>query len=667
MASKHFDFLVLGGGSAGFNAAALAREYVEDVAIVDGSEELGGLCILRGCMPSKTLLYAADVFHLARNGRDLGLNITRPQVDMEALQNRKKRIIGDFARHRRSQLESEHFSLFREKGRLAPDRKVVLESGETLTADRILISTGSRVAVPDVPGLAEVPFITSDEVLNLTHVPESVVVLGGGVVACELAQFLSRIGSSVVMIQRSPWLLSDMEPDMAAVLEEALMAEGIELFTGTKIENIAVSDAGVSVQFRQGNRSVVREGTRLFNALGRRPDTGDLGLEEAGIDTHPDGRIVADGYQRTSQAGIYAAGDCAGPHEIVHIAVLQGETAARHSLGLNPDPVDYDRVLGVVFTDPQIASLGPPVATLRERYGDALRCAEFPFADHGRAVLMNATRGYVRLFADVANRKVVRAECIGRDAGELIHGLSAGIGTHLTVDDLLRAPWYHPTLSEIWTYPLEDIAEMAPADARKPAPSPRPAASSTPAADAPRPSDASPAKADDKPGPASTPGPPPTTAADGPPPSEASPPEADDKPGPASTPGPPSAPAASTGEEDEEISFRRSVWQMFAEDEEPIPEPKPRKKAAKKKTRKSPAKKSAAKKSTRKTTKKAARRKSAAEPTPPRPKPPASPAVREKTRPQSADRESQPERKSPRSDEEELRKSIWGMFDEDEA
>ncbi len=458
MNEEHFDFLVLGGGSAGYNAASIARTHVDRVAIVDGSEELGGLCILRGCMPSKTLLYSADVLHLAREGHKLGLSIPRPQVDMAALHQRKMDLIGEFARHRRSQIESDRFHLFRKQGRIAPDRSVMLDDGTRLTADRILISTGSTIAVPNIPGLADTAFLTSDDILDLDSVPESVLVLGGGVVACELAQFLVRIGSKVTMIQRSQHILSDFEPDMAAVLEKALIDDGIELFTNTHIESIEPNENGASVQFLHGHRTVIRQAQFVFNALGRKPATAGLGLEEAGIELLPGGHIRTDEYQMTSQPSIYAAGDCAGPHEIVHVAILQGETAARHSLGLEPLPVDYKRILSVVFTDPQIASVGPPEHLLREEFGKSLQVAEFPFSDHGRSVVMEARRGFVRLFSSTSDRRIHRAECVGRDAGELIHSMAVAVGTGVTVDELIRAPWYHPTLSEIWTYPLEDLA-----------------------------------------------------------------------------------------------------------------------------------------------------------------------------------------------------------------
>ncbi|MEM0965294.1 MAG: NAD(P)/FAD-dependent oxidoreductase [Verrucomicrobiota bacterium] len=458
MSIEHFDFLVLGGGSAGYNAAALARKHLPKVAIVDGSEELGGLCILRGCMPSKTLLYAADVLHLASEGHKFGLNIPDPQVDMKALHNRKKQIIGEFASYRRSQIESDRFSLFRQNGRLGPDRTILLDDGKTIRADRILLSTGSEIAVPGVPGLAETPTLTSDDILELDSVPESVIVLGGGIVACELAQFLNRIGTKVTMIQRSPHILSDVEPDMATVLEESLIDEGIDLFTDTKIVNIESKEKRVSVQFLFGGRVEVVQADSLFNALGRKPRTSGLGFETQGIVLRDSGHIQTNECQMTSLDSVYAAGDCTGPHELVHVAIQQAEVAVRHSLGLEPRPVDYDKILSVIFTDPQVASIGPPKKDLEKKFGDSLAVADYPFSDHGRSILMEAKRGYVRLYSNKEDGKIVRAECVGKDAGELIHSMAVAIGTGATVQETLEAPWYHPTLSEIWTYPLEDLA-----------------------------------------------------------------------------------------------------------------------------------------------------------------------------------------------------------------
>jgi pyruvate/2-oxoglutarate dehydrogenase complex dihydrolipoamide dehydrogenase (E3) component len=181
---KSYDFLVIGGGSAGFNAARVAAGLEKRVAIVDGSKPLGGLCILRGCMPSKTLLYAAGVLHLAQNGKKFGLKIPRATADLRAVHTRKKKIIAGFARHRTQQLASGSYDLFRQYARFVDAHTVELADGTRLAAKKILIATGSRASTPPIPGLAGVPCWTSDDVLDLDFVPASVIVLGGGIVAC---------------------------------------------------------------------------------------------------------------------------------------------------------------------------------------------------------------------------------------------------------------------------------------------------------------------------------------------------------------------------------------------------------------------------------------------------------------------------------------------------
>jgi pyruvate/2-oxoglutarate dehydrogenase complex dihydrolipoamide dehydrogenase (E3) component len=200
------------------------------------------------------------------------------------------------------------------------------------------------------------------------------------------------------------------------------------------------------------------ETTFLFLALGRSPFTSSLNLEKVGVELLPTGHINTNAFQQTSCPNVYAAGDCAGPHEIVHIAIKQGETAALHALGKKVRPINYDSLLTVVFTDPQLAVVGLSPAQLLKR-GIEFLSASYPFDDHGKSILMNAKYGYVTIHAEKETGRVLGAECVGKDAGELIHSLSVAVGMQATVDDLLQADWYHPTLSEIWTYPLEDLAE----------------------------------------------------------------------------------------------------------------------------------------------------------------------------------------------------------------
>lgn len=458
---QDYDFLVIGGGSAGFNAARVAASSGRRVAVIDGAKQLGGLCILRGCMPSKTLLYVADVLHHARHGDRFGLKIPRATADMKAVHARKKRIIGEFAGYRVKQLTEGKFDLIRGRARFADAHTVELADGARLRGRNILIATGSRVSVPPVPGLKDTPFWTSDDVLELDFAPKSVIVLGGGVVACELSQFLNRIGARVVLVQRSPNILRDHSPDASCVVQQAFRDEGIELFTNTRIEKVGGDTRGVTVSFVDGatGKTVTRRARHLFNALGREPDTAGLNLGAAGVKTRPDGQVVINRWQQTSVPDIYAAGDCSGPVEIVHVAIQQGEMAARHAIGAKGiKPIDYSLLLNVVFTEPQLATIGPLEGDLKDK-GVKYLDASHPFNDHGKSILMEANYGYVKVIAEPKRGRILGAEIVGRDAGELIHCFSGPLAMRATVFDLLRAPWYHPTLAEIITYPLEKIAE----------------------------------------------------------------------------------------------------------------------------------------------------------------------------------------------------------------
>lgn len=457
--AERFDFLVLGGGSAGYAAARTAHELGKQVAVVDGSRELGGLCILRGCMPSKALIYASEVLHLARQGKTYGFSGEPPVADLGAMQERKRKVIQEFADFRKEQLEDGRFCLYRQWGEFLDAHTVVLSGGEVLQADKILISTGSKARVPSIPGLADCSFKTSDDVLDLEVAPEECVVLGGGVVACELAQFLSRVGCKVTLLQRSPQLLRGFSLQSAQVVEQAFRDEGMVVRTGLEFksfENVGVDRTRII--FEQGGREERLETDFLFNALGRDPATGNLGLSKLGVELMQSGHLKTDSWQRTNVENLYAAGDCSGPHELVHVAVRQGETAAKHAFGRPVEPMNYDHLLGVVFTDPQVSRVGLTREQIRAR-GIEVISASYPFDDHGKSILMDAKYGYVAVHADRFSGAVLGAECVSKDAGELIHSMSVGVALKAKVNDLIKADWYHPTLSEIWTYPLEELAD----------------------------------------------------------------------------------------------------------------------------------------------------------------------------------------------------------------
>ena len=462
MNTPDYDLIVLGGGSAGYAGARTFHERGRKIAVVDGGNKLSGLCILRGCMPSKTLIYSAEVLHLAKQGCVFGFENVDLKTDMVLMQRRKKEIISEFADYRKGQLQDGRFTLFRSRAKFLDENCVELDDGTILKADKYLISTGSKISMPDVPGLNQVSFKTSDDVLDLSEIPEEVVVLGGGIVACELAQFLSRVGSRVTLLQRNDHILKEFPIQASICVKEKFIEEGINVLTGVSIRNLEqIDDETIRVDYHRGGEDHSVKTKFLFHALGRTPATDRLNLDNIGVKITKSGHIQTNAFQQTSIPHIYAAGDCAGPHEIVHIAIRQGETAALHAMGKPVQPISYDHLLGVVFTDPQIASVGLLPKQLDER-GIEYLSADYPFDDHGKSILMEAKHGYVAVHAAKTTGVVLGAECVGKDAGELIHTLSVAVSMRATVHQLAKADWYHPTLSEIWTYPIEDLAEEIP-------------------------------------------------------------------------------------------------------------------------------------------------------------------------------------------------------------
>lgn len=459
---RHFDFVALGGGSAGYAAAQAARLCFERVAIVDGAPDLGGLCILKGCMPSKTVIYSAEVAHLAQHAAQFGLRIPTVEPDMPALLARKRAMVQEFQSYRLAQLQSERYTLIRDQASFVDEHRLrLVSSGEEITADYIVIATGSVVNWPRLPGLAEVGALTSDDVLELDYLPRRTLVLGGGVVACEMAQYLQRLGSQVTLIQRSPLILKEASEYAGRTLEEVFTREGMKVCAGTNIRLIErLANGNVRVTFDHLGETCLEEAEVVVNALGRVPNLATLNLEAAGVKTGPDGKVRVNRHQQTSAPHIYAAGDVCGPYEIVHLAVLQGEIAGKHASGQEVHPLHYAHKTSVIFTDPQVASAGYLPAEL-DAMGLPYVGAEYPFGDHGKSILMHATAGRVAVWAEKGTGRVLGAECVSKDGGELIHALAVGITLGATAEQLARVQWYHPTLAEIWSYPLEEVAALA--------------------------------------------------------------------------------------------------------------------------------------------------------------------------------------------------------------
>ena len=287
--------------------------------------------------------------------------------------------------------------------------------------------------------------------------------LGGGAIACELAQFFARFDVKVTQIQRSPHVLKEFDADAADVVEKVFRREKVKLFTGTRLLDARRNGKRKVIVFEQNGKRLRAEADEILLALGRSPNTAGLGLENAGVATDQ-GRIISDARMRTSAPHIYAAGDCTGPHEIVHIAIQQAEIATHNLLHpRTPRRMDYRLLTNVVFTDPQVATVG-----LTEKEATARQipflAASYPFNDHGKSLIMEALDGFVKLLANPKTGEILGGCCVGPVGGELIHEIVVAMAKRMTVHELAATPHYHPTLAEIWTYPAEELAERIPLD-----------------------------------------------------------------------------------------------------------------------------------------------------------------------------------------------------------
>ncbi|MBU6400685.1 MAG: NAD(P)/FAD-dependent oxidoreductase [Verrucomicrobia bacterium] len=458
MSPSDYDLAVIGGGSAGYAAARTASAAGLRTVVLEGGPEIGGLCILRGCMPTKSLLYAAEVRHLTRHAATWGLGPQEAAFDFAAVQERKNRLIREFADDRVQQLTAGKFEFVRASARFVDSHQLALSTGGALTARNFIISAGSIVAPPPLPQLQPVGYLTSDDALKLERLPQSLIVLGGGPVAVELAQFFARFDVKVTLVQRGEHVLRDLDTDAASVLESVFRREGIAVHTGTRL--LAASRQGdlKVVAFEQAGRQIEVAAEEILFALGRVPNTASLGLENAGVNVDLRGRIVTDTTMATSAPHIYAAGDCTGPHEIVHLAIQQGEIAA-HNIA-HPEArrsIDYRLLVHVVFTDPQIGCVGL-TEQIANRHPIPHLVARYPFSDHGKSLILEAKDGFVKLLAMPVTGEILGGCCVGPLGGELIHEIVAAMHGRMTVRDLATLPHYHPTLAEIWTYPAEELA-----------------------------------------------------------------------------------------------------------------------------------------------------------------------------------------------------------------
>lgn len=444
--SGRYDLIVVGAGSAGFSAAITAAEQGAQVALI-GHGTIGGTCVNVGCVPSKAVIRAAEAVHHANAAaRFAGIAAQARVADWGAQVAQKDALVAGLRQAKYADLLPSYNNIAYHEGRARLVDGGVEASGKRFAADRIIIATGTRPALPAIPGITDISILDSTTALELTALPRSMIVLGGGYIGAELAQTFARVGVEVTLVFRSR-LLPEAEPEIGAALAGYLVDEGIKVVGGLTYESIRRTEDGVALTVVRDGRPDTLAAERILVATGRAPNTESLGLAEAGIARTPAGAIVVDDRMRTSKVGVYAAGDVTGKDQFVYMAAYGAKLAAKNAL--NGDSLRYDNsaMPAVVFTDPQVGSVGLTEAQARAA-GHNVRTSVLSLDNVPRALAARDTRGLIKLVADGDTRKLLGAHILAPEGADSIQTATMAIRGGLTIDDLAETIFPYLTTVE---------------------------------------------------------------------------------------------------------------------------------------------------------------------------------------------------------------------------
>ncbi|RCW25953.1 dihydrolipoamide dehydrogenase [Ciceribacter lividus] len=450
-----YDVIIIGSGPGGYVCAVKAAQLGLKVAVVEKRATYGGTCLNVGCIPSKALLHASEMYHHAAHGMDaLGVELAAPKLNLAKMMAHKDATV-------KSNVEGVSFLFKKNKvdgiqgmGKILAAGKVEVtnDKGETqvLEAKNIIIATGSEVA--GIPGVQvdidEKVIVSSTGGIALDKVPAKMIVVGGGVIGLELGSVWSRLGAKVTVVEYLDNILGGMDGEVSKQFQRMLAKQGMEFNLGAKVTGVEKTDKGAKVTFEpvKGGEAQTLEADIVLVATGRKPYTAGLGLEETGIALDNRGRVEIDSHFRTNVAGIYAIGDVVRGPMLAHKAEDEGVALAEILAGQHGH-VNYDVIPGVVYTQPEVASVGKTEEELKAA-GVAYKVGKFPFSANGRARAMLATDGFVKVLADKQTDRVLGVHIVGFGAGEMIHEAAVLMEFGGSSEDLGRTCHAHPTMSE---------------------------------------------------------------------------------------------------------------------------------------------------------------------------------------------------------------------------
>lgn len=448
--------IILGGGPAGYVGALKAAQLGAEVIVIEDTE-VGGTCLNRGCIPTKTLIASSEALNKVKNCEDYGLELNGSvSPNIQKIIERKNKVISIQVKGIRSLFKSWGVNLIEGKGMLLSPEKVEVEkrdgTREVLGADRIIIATGSRPAqIPIFPFDGE-RILSSDDALNIKEIPKSLLIVGAGVIGCEFACIFSEFGTEITMVEMLPRAVSTEDTEISELLERELKKRKIKLFTGVSVNRVEGLTDGIHSYLSDG-KEIVTE--KVLVSIGRALNSDNIGLEAIGVRKGSRGEIIVNEMMETNISGIYAAGDVTGGILLAHVASREGIVAAINACGGNAR-MDYSVVPAAIFTSPEIASVGLREYQATER-GINIRTGHFQFRALGKAHAMGEISGFIKIIADADNDRVLGCHIIGPHASDLIHEVALAMRIGIKAKDIAETIHAHPTLAEGIMEAAEDV------------------------------------------------------------------------------------------------------------------------------------------------------------------------------------------------------------------
>ena len=441
--------VVVGGGPGGYVAAIRAAQLGGKVTLIE-KNKLGGTCLNVGCIPTKVLLHAAEALTEAKHMDNLGIQVSVNGIDWKAVQSRKEAVTNQLVSGVTGLMKANKIRVIEGTASFASKTalEVVKKDGtkENVPFDKVILATGSVPAVPPIPGVTEnAACVDSTGALAFDHVPETLLVIGGGVIGMELATAYSRFGAKVTVVEAMPKLLPMMDGELTAMLRKKMEASGVTILTEAKVQSVEAAPVGAKVQVEVGGKVESFEAEKVLVAVGRRTDTEALGLDKVGI-AHDRGRITVNDKMETNVPNIYAIGDCLGKVMLAHVASAQGEVAAENALG---ETAVYDGKTNpsCVYTDPEFAGVGLTEEKAKEE-GIPYQVGKFPLMANGKALIMNGGEGMIKFIIGKEYGEVLGVHILGPRATDLIGECALAIGMEATVDEIYATIHAHPTVTE---------------------------------------------------------------------------------------------------------------------------------------------------------------------------------------------------------------------------